>query len=189
MSAAATPSPISPAVIALGANLGDRDATLSDAVVAIADLPGVELTGVSALIETAALKPDGVDHEAPAYLNGVVTVLTSLAPHALLDALNAIENAHGRERAERWGDRTLDLDLISYAELQQSDERLTLPHPRAAERDFVLVPWLELDPDASLPGIGRIDALLLALPNAEHDGATPGSASSPRAAAATEETP
>lgn len=157
------------AVIALGANLGDRDATLSDAVVAIADLPGVELTGVSALIETPALKPHGVDHDAPAYLNGVVTVLTTLAPHALLDALNAIENAHGRERTEHWGDRTLDLDLISYGELEQSDERLTLPHPRAAERDFVLVPWLELDPDAALPGLGRIDELIVALPPAEGD--------------------
>ncbi len=156
-----------PAVIALGANLGDRDTTLSDAVVAIADLPGVELTGVSALIETPALKPEGVDHDAPAYLNGVVTVLTTLAPHALLDALNGIEAAHGRERLVHWGDRTLDLDLISYGELQQSDDRLTLPHPRAGQRDFVLVPWLELDPDATLPGLGRIDALLVALPEAE----------------------
>lgn len=162
---ATTASTSTPAVIALGANLGDRDATLSDAVVAIADLPGVELTGVSALIETAALKPHGVDRDAPAYLNGVVTVDTTLEPHELLDALNAIEEAHGRERTEHWGDRTLDLDLISYGAVQQSDERLTLPHPRAAERDFVLVPWLELDPDATLPGLGRIDALIIALPS------------------------
>ncbi len=164
-----------PAVIALGANLGDRDETLSQAVVAIAELPGIELTGVSALIETPALKPHGIDHDAPAYLNGVVTVLTSLAPHALLDALNAIENAHGRERAKHWGDRTLDLDLISYGELQQSDDRLTLPHPRAAERDFVLVPWLELDPDATLPGWGRVDAL----PASQPDGPAVGSAVGP----------
>jgi 2-amino-4-hydroxy-6-hydroxymethyldihydropteridine diphosphokinase len=152
------------AVIALGANLGDRRATLAAAVRAIADLPGVELTAVSSFIETAALKPQGVDTDAPAYLNGVATVLCALTPHALLDALNAIEHAHGRVRAEHWGDRTLDLDLITFAELQQSDDRLTLPHPRAAERDFVLRPWLELQPDAELPGLGRIDALLAALP-------------------------
>ncbi|RZU64009.1 2-amino-4-hydroxy-6-hydroxymethyldihydropteridine diphosphokinase [Microterricola gilva] len=153
----------SPAVIALGANLGDRRATLAAAVRAIADLPGVELTGVSSFIETPALKPHGVDTDAPAYLNGVATVVSALAPHALLDALNAIEHANGRVRAEHWGDRTLDLDLITYAELQQSDDRLTLPHPRAAERDFVLRPWLELQPDAVVPGRGRVDALLAAL--------------------------
>lgn len=153
----------SPAVIALGANLGDRRATLAAAVRAIADLPGVELTGVSSFIETPALKPHGVDTEAPAYLNGVATVVSELAPHALLDALNAIEHEHGRVRAEHWGDRTLDLDLITFAELQQSDDRLTLPHPRAAERDFVLRPWLELQPDAVVPGRGRVAELLAAL--------------------------
>lgn len=152
-----------PAVIALGANLGDRRATLAAAVRAIADLPGVELTAVSSFIETPALKPHGVDTDAPAYLNGVATVLSALPPHALLDALNAIEHANGRVRDEHWGDRTLDLDLITFAELQQSDERLTLPHPRAAERDFVLRPWLEIQPDAVLPGRGRVDALLDAL--------------------------
>lgn len=163
MSAQTAQTSGSPAVIALGANLGDRRATLAAAVRAIADLPGVELTAVSSFIETPALKPHGVDTDAPAYLNGVATVLSELAPHALLDALNVIEHAHGRVRAEHWGDRTLDLDLITYAELRQSDDRLTLPHPRAAERDFVLRPWLELQPDAALPGLGRIDALLAAL--------------------------
>jgi 7,8-dihydro-6-hydroxymethylpterin-pyrophosphokinase len=74
----------------------------------------------------------------------------------LLGFLQAIEQRHGRVREERWGDRTLDLDLISYGDVVSDDPRLTLPHPRAAERDFVLVPWLEVDRDAELPGVGRI---------------------------------
>ena len=78
----------------------------------------------------------------------------------LLAFLQAIETRHGRERRERWGDRTLDLDLIAYGRVISSDAILTLPHPRAAERDFVLVPWLTIDPDAELPGHGRVDALL-----------------------------
>ncbi|MFC6356762.1 2-amino-4-hydroxy-6-hydroxymethyldihydropteridine diphosphokinase [Luethyella okanaganae] len=147
------------AVLALGGNLGDRAATIADAVRGIGDLDGVELTAVSGFVETPAIKSQGVDHEAPSYLNAVVIVRTTREPHALLDALNEIERGHGRVRDERWGDRTLDIDIISFGELQQSDERLTLPHPRAWQRAFVLAPWLELDPDAVLPGRGRVDAL------------------------------
>ena len=77
----------------------------------------------------------------------------------LLDELNRIEAEHGRVRAERWGDRTLDLDLLLFGEDVSGTERLTLPHPRAAERAFVVVPWLQADPDAELPGIGRLDGL------------------------------
>jgi len=81
----------------------------------------------------------------------------------LLAYLHAIEARHGRERRERWGDRTLDLDLIAYGDVTSADPRLTLPHPRAAERDFVLAPWLAVDPDAVLPGAGRVDELLARL--------------------------
>ena len=97
---------------------------------------------------------------APAYLNAVAIVTTRLAPSVLLGYLHAIEDRHGRERRERWGDRTLDLDLIAFGDVRSSDPRLVVPHPRAAERDFVLAPWLSLDPDAELPGVGRVDALL-----------------------------
>ena len=152
-----------PAVISFGANLGDRRATLLAAARELADADGVELTAISPVIETPALRPDGVDHAAPAYLNAVALVTASLTPEALLDLLARIEHAHGRIRAERWGDRTLDLDLIDFAGMVTSTDRLTLPHPRAFERDFVLKPWLAVDPDAVLPGHGRV-ADLAAIP-------------------------
>ncbi|MDQ1569537.1 MAG: 2-amino-4-hydroxy-6-hydroxymethyldihydropteridine diphosphokinase, partial [Actinomycetota bacterium] len=78
----------------------------------------------------------------------------------LLAAVNVIELAHGRVREERWGDRTLDIDIVTMDGIVQRDEQLTLPHPRAAERAFVLVPWLDIDPDAELPGYGRVDSLV-----------------------------
>jgi 2-amino-4-hydroxy-6-hydroxymethyldihydropteridine diphosphokinase len=154
------PAPARTAVLALGSNLGDREGTLAAAVRAIADLPGAELTAVSPVYASDAVKPDGVDLAAPGYLNLVVSVLWAGDPHALLDAVNAIENDHGRTREERWGDRTLDIDLISVGDLRVDDDRLTLPHPRAAERDFVLAPWSDIDPDAELPGRGRVLELL-----------------------------
>jgi 2-amino-4-hydroxy-6-hydroxymethyldihydropteridine diphosphokinase len=149
-----------PAVLALGSNLGDREATLVAAVRAIGDLPGVTLTAISPVYASAAVKPEGVDPTAPGYLNLVVTVLWFGDPHDLLHAVHAIEGTHGRVREERWGDRTLDIDLISVGDLRIDDDTLTLPHPRAAERDFVLAPWADIDPDAELPGRGRVRELL-----------------------------
>jgi 2-amino-4-hydroxy-6-hydroxymethyldihydropteridine diphosphokinase len=90
-------------------------------------------------------------------------VTTRLAPTVLLSYLHAIEARHGRERRERWGDRTLDLDLIAYGDVRTDTATLTLPHPRAAERDFVLAPWLSIDADAFLPGVGRVDEALARL--------------------------
>ena len=148
------------AVVALGANLGDREATLAAAVDDLRRLPLVDEVRASAAVESVALKPDGPDADAPAYLNAVAIVTTRLAPSVLLAYLHAIEDRHGRERRVRWGDRTLDLDLVTFGDVRSSDVRLVVPHPRAAERDFVLVPWLSLDPDAVLPGAGRVDALL-----------------------------
>lgn len=152
------------AVIALGSNLGDREATLRAAALNVAATSSLNLVAASGLFETPALTLDGVDRTAPAYLNAVVIVETSLAPIVLLERLNRIEDAHGRVREVRWGDRTLDLDLVTYGELALSTARLTLPHPRAHERDFVLVPWLQADPDATLPGFGRVDELLRHMP-------------------------
>jgi 2-amino-4-hydroxy-6-hydroxymethyldihydropteridine diphosphokinase len=153
------------AVVGLGANLGDRVATLEAALTEIGRLPLVDSVRASAAVESVAVKPEGPDAEAPAYLNAVALVTTRLAPSVLLTYLHAIEARHGRERRERWGDRTLDLDLIAYGDVTGSDDALTLPHPHAAEREFVLVPWLSLDPDAELPGVGRVDALLERLRN------------------------
>jgi len=155
--------PLEPAVVAFGSNLGDRAATIRAALDDLAVTPGVRLDAVSPFIETAAVRLDGVDEDAPRYVNGVALVSTSLDPHALLTELHRIEDAHGRVRTERWGDRTLDLDLIAMGGRQVNDEVLQLPHPRASERDFVLAPWLAVDPDAELPGLGRVDVLLARL--------------------------
>lgn len=151
------------AVIALGSNLGDRARTIAEAVGDLRRLPLVDEVRVSEGVESVALRPDGPDDSAPAYVNAVAIVTTRLAPSVLLAYLHAIEERHGRERRERWGDRTLDLDLVAYDDTLSDDPALTLPHPRAHERDFVLAPWLALDPDAELPGRGRVDALLAAL--------------------------
>lgn len=151
------------AVIAIGSNLGDRAATFSAALRALAEAEGIEVTAISTPIETVAVRPDGEDPDAPAYLNAVVLVRTTLAPRALLSLLHEIEREHGRVRGERWGDRTLDLDIIDYAGMLSSTADLTLPHPRAHERTFVLRPWAEVAPEAVLPGRGRIADLLAAL--------------------------
>lgn len=151
------------AVVALGANLGDREETIREAAARIARLPLVSAVRLSPLHETVALTPDGPDPDAPGYVNAVALVTTRLAPSVLLGMLHAIEEEHGRERHVRWGDRTLDLDLIAYDAETSDDERMLLPHPRAAERLFVLEPWLDLDPDAVLPGRGRVADLAAGL--------------------------
>lgn len=151
-----------PSVLALGSNLGDREATIRAAVGEIAAVDGIVIRAASSLVETPALKIDGVDEQAPPYLNAVLSISTTLLPDALLDTLAGIERAHGRLRTERWGDRTLDIDIVKLGGLVRSDDRLTLPHPGAATRAFVLAPWLQIEPDAELPGLGRIDDLLAA---------------------------
>ncbi|MGA7148019.1 MAG: 2-amino-4-hydroxy-6-hydroxymethyldihydropteridine diphosphokinase [Microbacterium sp.] len=154
------------AVVALGANLGDRARSLAEAIAALGHLPLVDDVRASEPIESVALKPEGPDAAAPAYLNAVALLTTRLAPSVLLGFLHAIEERHGRERRERWGDRTLDLDLIAYGDVVSDTPALLLPHPRAAERDFVLAPWLQVDPEATLPGTGRVDAALARLRDA-----------------------
>ncbi|OAN43270.1 2-amino-4-hydroxy-6-hydroxymethyldihydropteridine diphosphokinase [Microbacterium sp. H83] len=144
------------AVVAFGANLGDRESTIRAAAERIARLPLVSDVRLSSLFETVALRLDGPDPEAPGYVNAVALVTTKLAPSILLGMMHAIEDEYGRVREERWGDRTLDLDLIAYGDETSDDERLQLPHPRAFERLFVLEPWLDLDADAVLPGRGRV---------------------------------
>ncbi|MFJ6533889.1 2-amino-4-hydroxy-6-hydroxymethyldihydropteridine diphosphokinase [Microbacterium sp. NPDC091662] len=148
--------PETTAVVALGANLGDRRDTIRAAAERIARLPLVSEVRLSRLFETVALRLDGPDPEAPGYVNAVALVTTRLAPEILLGMLHAIEDENGRERRERWGDRTLDLDLIAYGDVISDEPRLQLPHPRAAERLFVLDPWLDVDQDAVLLGRGKV---------------------------------
>ena len=150
------------AVLALGSNLGDREATIVEALLRIADVAGVELLVASSMHETAAVKPHGVDRHAPAYLNAVAIVDTGLSPEELLDAVNAIELDLGRVRGERWADRTLDIDLIEFDGEKRDTATMTLPPPRAAERSFVLAPWLEIDPEAEIDG-RRISEILATL--------------------------
>jgi 2-amino-4-hydroxy-6-hydroxymethyldihydropteridine diphosphokinase len=157
-------------VLSLGSNLGDREATLRAAISDVLALGGVGPLAASGLVQTPALKLTGVDTEAPAYLNAILVVTCTLAPEALLDALNTIEAEHGRVREERWGDRTLDIDIVSVTDatgvvLQQDTPRLSLPHPRAGERAFVLAPWLQVEPDARLPGLGDVATLLATIAN------------------------
>ena len=150
------------AVLSLGSNLADREQTIRDAVRDIAAIPGVTLTAASSLVQTPALKPHGVDADSPAYLNAVVLVRSVVPVDELLTHLNRIEAQHGRVREERWGDRTLDIDIVAFGATVRDDERLTLPHPRAGDRAFVLAPWLEVDPHAVLSGRGPVRDLLAA---------------------------
>lgn len=140
-------------VIAFGSNLGDRAQTITDASQAISELDGIELVRMSSLYESAALKPDGIDETAPEYLNAVGLFNTDLSATEVLSRLAQIEHDFGRIRAERWGDRTLDLDIIWMEDTTHSTAELTVPHPRAAERSFVLVPWREIQPQAELGGV------------------------------------
>jgi len=151
------------AVLALGSNLGDRAGAITEAARRIAELPGVDLVAASTAHESVALTPSGPDADAPAYLNAVVAVETVLEPEQLLDAVNAIELDLGRERGERWADRTIDIDIVVFGQLQLKSQRLVIPHPGAAQRTFVLEPWLEIEPDAVIPGLGPVRELLGAL--------------------------
>ncbi len=150
------------AVIAAGANLGDRAETIAAAIEQLGATDGVEVVAVSELVETVAIRSDGPDDTHPNYLNGVAIVDTTLSAASLLAVLHSIEDAHGRTRTERWGDRTLDLDLIVFGDLIE-DGNLVVPHPRAHERSFVLGPWLSLDPNAIIPGRGLVRDLLAAV--------------------------
>jgi 2-amino-4-hydroxy-6-hydroxymethyldihydropteridine diphosphokinase len=147
------------AYVGLGANLGDRGETLDRAVSLLAGTKGVEVLAVSELRET---DPVGVLDQ-PRFLNGAVAVETTLFPRGLLDALLAIERSLGRERVERWGPRTIDLDLLLYGDEIVDEPGLRVPHPRLHERRFALEPLAELDPELVIPGRGRVSELLAAL--------------------------
>lgn len=166
-------------VIALGSNMGDRVATLAAAVRALAAIDGLEIVACSALLETGAVGGP----EQPDYLNAVVVARSRLAPWTLLDQLHRIERNHGRVREVRWGARTLDLDLIQVgdpddgSDLRCDSADITLPHPRAHERAFVLVPWSRVDGTAMLHtsrGARGVRELIETLPTQAQDAVRPG---------------
>lgn len=138
-------------VIALGGNVGGVVPALRQAVAALRETEGIEVTAVAPLARTQALTDPGAAPQ-PDYLNTVVLARTSLAPREVLDLCHQLEDAAGRVRTEHWGPRTLDADLVDYEGVTSDDAELTLPHPRAAERAFVLVPWSQADPFAELGG-------------------------------------
>ncbi|MFL6627419.1 MAG: 2-amino-4-hydroxy-6-hydroxymethyldihydropteridine diphosphokinase [Vitreoscilla sp.] len=166
MTTATPPSDAAPgatAFIGLGANLGDPRATLRDALTALSALAQPGSFAASSLWGSAP-----IDSSGPDYVNAVARLRTALAPHALLAALQAIEQRFGRERPYRNAPRTLDLDVLLYGVqgddggLVLADARLTVPHPRAAQRAFVLAPLAQLWPRGTIPGAGRVDVLLAA---------------------------
>ncbi|MBK6470215.1 MAG: 2-amino-4-hydroxy-6-hydroxymethyldihydropteridine diphosphokinase [Betaproteobacteria bacterium] len=137
--------------VGLGANLGDARAALSAAVAGLTALPGTQVVHCSSLYRSAP-----VDAQGPDFVNAVVELRTTLPPTALLRALQALEQAHGRLRPYRHAPRTLDLDLLLYGKRLLTTDALTVPHPRLHERAFVLQPLLELAPAAAHPGLGPL---------------------------------
>lgn len=152
--------------IGLGGNLGEPENELAQTFAELNRLPDTELRARSRLYRT---KPWGPVTQAD-FVNAVARLETDLEAEALLDELLAVEARHGRERRERWGPRILDLDLLLYGEKCITTERLEVPHPRIAERAFVLVPLAELAPELEVPGAGPISALLAGL---DTSGVTP----------------
>lgn len=148
------------AYVGLGANLGDREATLGHAVELLRAAQGVEVVSVSSLRET---DPVGVVDQ-PRFLNGAVALETELTPRELLELLLAVERELGRVRdGERWGPRTVDLDLLVFGNLVADEPGLRVPHPRLHERAFALEPLAEIDPSLEIPGRGTVATLLAEL--------------------------
>lgn len=151
--AEATPREI---VLAFGSNLGDRLANLQAGIDVLTASHEITATAISAVFETS---PVG-GPEQPDYLNAVLLAVSALPARSVLDRCQAAEQALGRVRTVRWGPRTLDIDVIACDDEVSDDPVLTLPHPRAHQRPFVLVPWHDADPDARLPGFGSVASLL-----------------------------
>jgi len=145
-----------PAYIGIGSNLDEPADQVRKAIDDLKELPDCMVTGVSALYLSAPLGPQNQ----PDFINAAVAMLTQKTPHHLLEALQIIEDAHGRRRdGQHWGPRTLDLDLLVFGDMRVSDEVLTVPHPSIRERNFVLLPLCELAPQLTVPGVGTVTAL------------------------------
>ncbi|MFI5711323.1 2-amino-4-hydroxy-6-hydroxymethyldihydropteridine diphosphokinase [Kribbella sp. NPDC051620] len=148
--------PIRQVILSLGSNLGDRETNLQGGVDALRDTPDVTVFKVSPVYETQPIGPE----ESGPYLNIVLLADTTLSVDTLLDRAHAVEQAFGREYEAPGAPRTLDVDLITFGKKTIESEEVTVPHPRAHERAFVLAPWLDIEPDAVLPGVGPVAELL-----------------------------
>jgi 2-amino-4-hydroxy-6-hydroxymethyldihydropteridine diphosphokinase len=146
-------------VLALGSNLGNRRNWLVKALSLIATTKDVYLTDISPIVESKALTLAGVDSSKPKFLNCVAEIETSLKPEELLRQMQAIELELGRKRKERWGDRNIDIDIITYGNTNFRSPELVIPHPETKNRSFVIVPWYLMNQNATLPGVGRIEKL------------------------------
>ena len=150
--------PIRRAVLSIGSNLGERRNNLQGAVDSLSDTPEVWVTAVSPVYET---EPVGAPEGSREFLNAVVLMDTTLSARTLLERALAVESAYGREKSDvRNAPRTLDVDLIVLGDRKADDDDLVLPHPRAGERAFVLVPWLDVEPDGEIPGVGLVAELV-----------------------------
>jgi 2-amino-4-hydroxy-6-hydroxymethyldihydropteridine diphosphokinase len=147
------------AVLALGSNLGNKREWLVRALSLIATTPDIYLIDISPVVESKALTLAGVDTSKPSFLNCVAEIETPLSPEQLLRELQAIEIELGRKRKERWGNRNIDIDIITYGDSQLETDDLVIPHPEAKNRAFVIVPWYLMNQKAKLPGVGRIKKL------------------------------
>ena len=147
------------AFVGIGSNLGDREAHLARAIELLSAEDGIEVSAVSEIRETEPVGPV----EQGSFLNGAVQVGTELAPRELLDRLLGIEQRMGRIRRERYGPRTIDLDLLLYGDEVVDEPGLIVPHPRLKERRFALEPLSDLDPSLTIPGAGPVSALLAEL--------------------------
>ena len=153
-----------PAYIGIGSNLDDPSAQVASGTEALASIQNTTLVLSSGQYRSAPMGPA----DQPDYVNAVAALLTQLEPHALLAELQAIERSHGRRRGgDRWGPRTLDLDLLAFSNAVLTDETLTLPHPRIAERNFVLLPWQEIAPHVRIPGLASVAVLARVVANRE----------------------
>jgi len=149
--------PIRQIILSLGSNVGEREANLQGAVDTLQDTPDVKVVSVSPVYATEPVNaPEGSEE----FLNIVLLADTTLSVDTLLERCQAVEQAFGRERSVPGAPRALDVDLITYGNKTIEAEGLTVPHPRAHERAFVLAPWLDIEPDAELVGYGRVADLL-----------------------------
>jgi 2-amino-4-hydroxy-6-hydroxymethyldihydropteridine diphosphokinase len=144
------------AYVGLGSNLDNPESRVRAAMETLAALPQSRMQACSSLYRSAPMGPQ----DQPDYVNAVVGLSTALGPHALLDQLQAVERAQGRVRTRHWGPRTLDLDILLYGEDVLTSERLLIPHPGIAQRNFVLYPLAEISPQLEIPGLGPVQSLL-----------------------------
>tara|TARA_R110002072_G_scaffold77125_1_gene180218 strand:+ start:16850 stop:17341 length:492 start_codon:yes stop_codon:yes gene_type:complete len=153
--------------IGLGSNLGrdhvSPDQNISSAIDAFGEIQSTQMISASSFYESKPIGPQDQDN----YINAVVKLETDLDAITLLDRLQAIENAHGRERKQHWGPRTLDLDILLFGDHIIHDERLTIPHPEICHRSFVLVPLAEIEPECIIPGKGLVTDLVLKVDQTE----------------------